>query len=155
MPSPPKLPLRGLPSLAVTTVDFGRGALGVLSPCEGELFALSTREVRADERGVTLPFASTLLTGVFGPLTLGVGGSDLAVDAGLGVIDFEGGVALAATRGVRGVRGVRFDARVGLSGRFGLLDRSVDIIVLPLLDYSKWSDRLSLVSCLQCVRIGC
>ena len=64
--------------------------------------------------------------GVLAALTLGVDGSDLIVGDGLEIVDFVVGVALAATRGVIGVR-TRLEARVGLSGRFVLLDRSVDI----------------------------
>ena len=86
---------------------------------------LSTLDVRAEDRGVTLPVASALLTGVLVCCTLGVGGSDLTVDAGdgLGAVDFVEGVALPASRGVSGVRACRCDASAGFNG----LDRSEDI----------------------------
>ena len=105
--------------------DFSLG-LAVLSACLGELLALPGLEVRADDRGVILPFASTSLSGVIACFAFGVGGSDLTVGAGRGLADFVGGVALplTATRGVIGVRAVRVDASEGFRGRLALLDRS-------------------------------
>ena len=93
---------------------------------------LSTLDDLADERGVILPFPSTLLTGVFVCLTRGVGGSDLRAGVDRAVIGFAFVVALfgAATRGVVGVRVMRFGARAGLGGRFVLVGRSVDIDVI-------------------------
>lgn len=108
--------------------SFGLAAVGASSFC-GVVFGVLTRELLADDRGVTLPFAMTSLTGVLVALTLGVGGSDLGAGAAREVVDFVDGVALGvATRGVRGVRAVRVEDKVGLSGGLVVLfDRSDDI----------------------------
>ena len=74
-----------------------------------------------------MPFAIILPSGVLVALSRGVDGSDLTVGDGFEAVDLVVGVALAATRGVTGVRVVRFEARAGFSGRFALVDRSVDI----------------------------
>jgi hypothetical protein len=88
---------------------------------------LSTRDARADERGVMLPFAIAELTGVLVPFTRGVGGVDLTEGVVVEAADRGGGVPVAATRGVRGVRVVRFAVRAAFNGRLLLPVRSVDI----------------------------
>lgn len=125
MPSPGAL-LPPLTLLAVTAAGLGLVALGVSPPCAGEEAALSTLVLRADDRGVTFPFATSALTGVPVAFALGVPGADLTVGVGREAVDAVDGVALAATRGVSGVRAVRLGASVGFSGRLVLL-RSVDI----------------------------
>ena len=81
--------------------------------------------LRADERGVMFNVGVvSLLLGVLGAFTRGVGGSVRTAGvlelAGLVVVD-----ALAGTRGVRGLRAVRVAASVGFKGRPAF--RSVDI----------------------------
>lgn len=120
--------LRSLDTDVTYGPDFGRG-LAFLSDTLGELFALPGLDVRAADRGVMLPFASTSLSCAPACFALGVGGSDRIVGVPL---DFEGGVAepllAIATRGAIGVRAVRVDAREGLSGRLVLDGRSDEAI---------------------------
>lgn len=123
----PTLPFRSLDGPVSYAADFGRVPPPVLPACLGEALALPGLDARAEERGVILPLARTSLIGVVGCFALGVGGSDLIVGVGREPVDFVGGVALPATRGVTGVRAVRVDARDGFNGRLGLVDRSEDM----------------------------
>jgi hypothetical protein len=124
-PSPPTLPLRSAVGIAVASVVRGRGRLGVLPLCVGVVLPLSSFDFLAEDRGVTLPvdIGSLAVSSCF---TRGVtrGGSDRTVDGVLTPLARTTGGVFAAMRGVRGARATLGAARVGLSGRPVLLDRS-------------------------------
>lgn len=126
------LRLRSVDMKVAFAADFGRG-LALFSLCRGELVALPGLDIRAADRGVTLPFASTSLSGAIACFAFGVGGSDRTVGVDRGPDDFAGGVALplTATRGAIGVRAVRVDASDGFSGLLVLVDRIDSEAIAP------------------------
>lgn len=97
--------------------ELGLAIVGV--PPSGVDCALSTRDFRDDERGVTLLFRNAC-TGVDNcsldvVFLIAAAARSLCVD-----FRVSGGVALAASLGVIGDFTLRFVARVGFNGRFAL-----------------------------------
>lgn len=136
-----------LPS-PTTNPPLGRIPL-IVSSCAGDSWATPTLDLRAEDRGVTLPASTTSLTGV--SCDLGLGETRGVRDGARGTdLDASGvEVVLPARRGVSGglvaIVAVRVVvvAELGFSGR--LLARSEDITV------SLWP--MSLLPCVNVSRV--